>query len=366
MFDILFTRLNLYFCRVFALWIGAATVIVTFILILVDLTDVSRKTVSLSKFDYNDIIELILLRIPGHIQTILPFIILLAALITLSRLNRSNETLVARGFGLSIWQLATGLSGGILALSIFYLTILNPTAAVLGQKADELNARLFKGRDVSISLFDNGLWLRENYNDRHSIIKISKINPQTKTFEKIIFQNFSLDYDFQSRINAEYGTLRNGQWTLHNVEFYNIKQGKTLLPTLNISTDLTYKKIINSDLEPKYLSFWRLPDYISLLDRSGLSSIPHRMYWHSLIAKIGFMISLVFLAAAFTQRPVRQGYTTFLIVAGVSTGLFLHFIGDIIYALGQAERLPIIVAAWSPTIIVMLLSITLILHLEEG
>ena len=133
-----------------------------------------------------------------------------------------------------------------------------------------------------------------------------------------------------------------------------------------MSSDLSFEKILNSDLDPKFISFWKLPDYIALLERSGLSTLSHRMYWHSLLAKIGFMISLVFLAAAFTQRPVRQGYTTFLIIMGLSTGLVLHFIGDIIYALGQAERLPVLVAAWPPTIIVMLLSITLILHLEEG
>ncbi len=366
MFDILFTRLNLYFCRLFALWLGASTIIVTFILVLVDLADVSRKSLSMTKVQFNDVLELIVLRIPYHIQMVLPFIVLIAAVITLSRLNRSNESLVARGFGLSIWQLATGLSGGVLVLAAFYLTILNPVSAVLNQRAESLDSRLFKGKDISLSLFDNGLWLRENYQNRHSIISVSRISPQTKTFENIIFQNFTSNYDFQTRIDAKIGNLKDGKWSLQKVEIYNAKQTKVELPSLEILTDLTFEKILNSDLDPKFISFWKLPDYIALLDNSGLSSITHRMYWHSLLSKIGFMISLVFLAAAFTQRPARQGYTTFLIMTALSTGLILHFFSDIIYALGQAERLPILLAAWAPTIIVMLLSITLILHLEEG
>lgn len=366
MFDILFTRLNLYFCRLFALWLGASTIIVVFILVLVDLADISRRTVSMTKSHFNEILELIALGIPGHIQMVLPFIVLIGAMITLSRLNRTNESLVARGFGLSIWQIASGLSGGILVLSAFYLTILNPLSAIMNKKVDELDSRLFKGKDITLSLFDNGLWLRENYQDRHSIISASRINPNLKTFEDIVFQNFTQDFDFQSRIKAQRGVLKNGRWILKNVEIFNAKQPKVALPTLEMSSDLTFEKILNSDLDPKYISFWKLPDYIALLDRSGLSSLAHRMYWHSLLSKIGFMISLVFLAAAFTQRPVRQGYTTFLIISGLSTGLVLHFFSDIIYALGQAGRLPVLVAAWSPSIIVMLLSITLILHLEEG
>ena len=366
MFDILFSRLNLYFCRIFALWLGASTIIITFILVLADLADISRKTVSMTKSHFNEVSELIALRIPGHIQMVLPFIVLIGAIITLSRLNRTNESLVARGFGLSIWQIASGLSGGVLVLSAFYLTILNPLSAIMNQRGEELENRLFKGKDITLSIFDNGLWLRENYQDRHSIISVSHINPQTKTFENIVFQNFTQDFDFQTRINAQKGILKNGKWILHNVEIFNAKQPKVELPSLEMSSDLSFDKILNSNLDPEFISFWKLPDYIALLDRSGLSSLAHRMYWHSLLSKIGFMISLVFLAAAFTQRPVRQGYTTFLIISGLSTGLILHFFSDIIYALGQAGRLPILVAAWSPSIIVMLLSITLILHLEEG
>jgi lipopolysaccharide export system permease protein len=366
MFDFVLTRLNFYFCRIFLLWFGASTAVVTFILVLADLADISRRSMSLTKIRFNHVLELIALKIPYHIQMLLPFIVLVTAILTLSRLNRSNETLVARGFGVSIWQLATGLSIVVVLLSAFYLTVLNPLSAVFNEKSEALDSRLFKGKDISLSLFDNGLWLRENYMDRHSIVSISRINPNTRVFKDLIFQNFTSDFDFQTRIDAKHGMLLEGKWVLQDVEIYHVKQPKIDLPLLEISTDMTFDKILHSNLDPKFISFWKLPDYIMLLENSGLSSLSHRMYWHSLLAKVGFMISLVYLAAAFTQRPRRQGYTTFLIGAALATGLLLHTFSDFIYAYGQGGKLPVLLAAWAPTIVVMLLSITLILHLEEG
>lgn len=366
MSNILFNRINRYFCRLFSLWFLAVSSVVMFIIILVDLTEYSRRSISTSKIQFNEIFQLVLLKIPYHYQMLLPFIVLISAIIAMSRLNRTNETIVARSFGISIWQMATGMLGFIIMLSGFYLTILNPLSAILNQRHEKLEQKLFSGNDISFTLFEEGVWLRENFMNRQSIITISRINTQEKSFEKIQFQNFSPDFSFKSRIDAQQATIKNGYWCLKDVVIYNAKKPKENFTSLDLKTDLTYNKILNSDMDPKYLSFWRLPNYISLLDNSGLSSLPYRMYWHSLLAKIGFMMSLVFLSAAFTQRPVRQGYTTLLIFLALTTGLVLHFFSDIVYALGQIDKLPILIAAWAPTIIVMLISTTLILHLEEG
>lgn len=366
MFDIIWTRINLYFSRLFILWFGAVSLVVMFIIILADMTEYSRRSISASTIYFNDILKLVFFKIPHHYQIILPFVVLISAIITLSRLNRSHETMVARSFGISIWQLATGLSGVIGVLSILYLTILNPLSALLNKQHEILEQKLFSGRDVTVAVFEDGMWLRDNYQGRQSIVTISKVHSESKKFQNLQFQNFSKDFLFQSRVDAKEGAIENGYWVLRDADVYNAKKPKEHFESLELKTDLSYDKILNSDMEPKFLSFWGLPDYISLLEKSGLSSLPYRMYWHSLLAKIGFMMSLVFLAAAFTQRPIRQGYNTLLIFSALATGLVLHFFSDIVYALGQIDKLPLLVAAWSPTVIVMLFSITMILHLEEG
>ncbi len=360
------STLNRYFSRVFLVWIGSVTVIVTFVMGLIDMAEFSRRTVTTTKVGFAEIMQMVCLKIPNHIQMLMPFVVLIAAIICLSRLNRSQEVIVARGFGVSVWQIASGLSIVILGLSLFTLAVINPMASLMSYKQEQMEQRIFSGRDIAVTVFDDGVWIRENTADRSSIINAQRIEPTQKLFENISFQNFSKDYDFIDRIDAKSAMIKDKVWYLKDVTVFPAKQERYQEDELYLKTDLTFDKILNSNLEPKYISFWMLPDYIDVLEKSGLSSLPYKMYWHAFFGRIGFMMSLMFLAAAFTMRPPRQGYTTILTLLAIASGLILHFFSDIVYALGLARRLPLLIAVWAPAITVMLLSSTLILHLEEA
>lgn len=358
--------LNRYFSKIFLIWTLSITVIVIFMMGLIDMAEFSRRTVTANKVGFSEITQMVCLKIPSHIQQLLPFVILIAAIICLSRLNRTQEVLVTRGFGVSIWQIASGLSLVVLLVGGFNLAVINPMASVLSYKQEQIEKRIFSGQDVAVSVFEEGLWIRENNADRSSIIKAEKVVTAKRVFENVSFQNFSKDYDFIDRIDAKSAVIKDNAWHLTDVTIFPNRQQRYHKNEIKFKTDLSFNKILNSNLEPKYVSFWMLPDYINLLEKSGLSSLPYRMYWHSFFGRIGFMISLVFLAAAFTMRPPRQGYATLLTVLAIASGLVLHFFSDIVYALGLARRLPLLVAVWAPAITVMLLSSTMILHLEEA
>lgn len=360
------STINRYFSKIFLLWVIAIAFIVTFVIGLVDMAEFSRRTVTKSKVGFPEIMQMVLLKIPYHIQLLLPFIVLVAAIVCLSRLNKTQEVIVARGFGLSVWQIASGLSIPVLGLGVFMLVVLNPMASVMSYKQEQMEQRLFSGRDIAVTIFEGGVWIRENSATRHSIINAQKVITGQKRFENVSFQNFSKDYDFIERIDAKSAVIQNHAWYLRDVVVYPNKQERFYKENLLLKTDLSFARILSSNLEPKYISFWMLPDYINLLEQSGLSSLPYRMYWHAFFGRIGFMISLVFLAAAFSMRPPRQGYTTMLTVLAIASGLVLYFFSDIVYALGLARRLPLLIAVWAPAITVMLLSSTLILHLEDG
>ncbi|MBX3456880.1 MAG: LptF/LptG family permease [Candidatus Paracaedibacteraceae bacterium] len=360
------STLNLYFSKLFAIWVASISAIVTFVMVLIDIAEFSRRTVTSSRVSFSEIIHMVILKIPNHIQTLLPFIVLVAAIVSLSRLNRTQEVIVARGFGVSVWQIATGLSVAVLALGFFNIAIINPIASVFSYKQEEIEKRIFSGRDVAITVFEDGLWIRENDKNRRSIISAGRVNPETKVFEDVSFENFDTNYNFIERVDAKSATIKNKSWELVGVTVVPNKSERIKKDKLTFKTDLTFSKIINSNLEPKFISFWALPDYIDVLERSGLSSLPYKMYWHSFMGKIGFMISLIFLAAAFTIRPPRHGYATLLTVLAIASGLVLYFFSDLVYALGLARRLPVLLAVWAPAVTVMLLSATLILHLEES
>jgi lipopolysaccharide export system permease protein len=366
LFSFMVSSLNRYLVKLFLLWFAGAMIVVSFVVSLIEATEFSRKAASRAHVKFGDILYLIFLRLPNHLEILLPFLVLLAALLTLYRLNKTSEVTVAKGFGVSVWQMALGLSSVVLLIGGLHLVVLNPIVAAFNHQYEYEEQKIFSSKNLEVKVFDNGVWFREAVEDESRIINIAKINPTTRQFLNLTIQNFSPSGQFISRINAETAEIKEGKWLLQNVKKYAPYTQVEEIPLLELATEFDMNRILKSNMPVATISFWGLPYYIEILEKSGLSSLELRLHQQMLLAKIGMMVTMILLAFAFTLRPIRQGYTTLLIIVGILSGFMLHFLNDIVHALGQAEKLPVFLAAWSPTLATALLSLTLLLHQEEG
>lgn len=363
----LISTLNFYFCRVFLTWLGTCTLVITAIISLFEGTELVRRSMGKANIDLSIIFEMIILKLPNHFQMLLPFIILSAMMTTFYRLNHTHEIVAARSSGLSIWQLLRGLITFVLTIGLLQLIILNPLSAAMSKRLGNLEALYFSGTSNRIAISETGLWFREITSKRQSIIHTAYIRPDSKTFSNVTFHNFDLTGNYETRIDATFAILQKGYWELKNAMVWQDKEGAFKShPIMKIPTPLTIEKIQDSNTDPEMISFWSLPKFIDILDKSGLSSLSYRLYWHGQVAKLGMMAAMILLAAAFGIRPVRQGGTALYIALGIGSGFALYFLNDVVYALGLGGQIPILLAAWTPTLIMTFLSLGLLLHLEDG
>lgn len=363
----LFSKINQYFSKVFLGWILTVTLIFLFVISLAEFAEYSRRIIQASHISFGQIANLIILKLPKHTKTILPFVVFVASIITFVRLNRTGEITIVRNLGIALRQIIAGFSTVIITIFIVLLLIIDPISSILTQKQKELENRIFSSATVAtISVFDNGIWLRENMNDRQSIINLKTINIHQKDFDNVTFQNFSDGGGVKERLVAKKASIRDGQWLLREVTVITLGKEVKTEEIYELRTYLTFQKILDSNLPPDFISFWQLPDYIELLKKSGLSTTRYSLYWHNMWGTLGVLFAMVYLAGSFSLRPIRRGGTTLLIMLAVFSGLIFYFMSNLVLALGLAEKMPIFIAVWCPTIIILLLSHTLILHLEEG
>lgn len=361
-----FSKLNRYFCQVFLIWLAVCIGVISSVVSLFEGTELARKGMGKASVTLIMILKMVLLKLPGHIQLLFPFIILSTAIVTFWRLNSTHELLSARGIGLSIWQILGGLLSLVAGIGILQLILLNPLSSALSARFDVLNSQIFSGSVDRLSVSETGLWLREVQGERHSIVHVKHVGLSTKSFSEITFYNFLPTGEYVSRISASTAQLEDNMWTLQNTTLWEGEGNEIKRQAITFPSSLTVEKIQENKADPKTIPFWNLPEFIEMLEKSGLSSLEYRLYWHILLAKIGMMLAMVLLAATFSLTPLRQGKTTLMISLGVCSGFLLHFLNDIVYALGLADKLPIALAAWAPTIIVVLLSVSLLLHMEDG
>ena len=171
----------------------------------------------------------------------------------------------------------------------------------------------------------------------------------------------------RTQIEAERGELRQGTFILGNT--WELEPGRPPVrhATYTQSTTITLAQIQDSFAEPKTLSVWDLPEFIAVSQAAGFSALPHRLYLQTLMAMPLMLCAMVLLAASFflTSQARMAGWTV-RGAAGVASGFVLYFFSQFTYALGLSATLPIVLAAWAPAAIALLLSLAFLFYREDG
>lgn len=139
------------------------------------------------------------------------------------------------------------------------------------------------------------------------------------------------------------------------------------LDAMILPTTLTIGRIQEKFAQPESVSFWELPEFIEFFEAAGFSAHRHTLYWHTLVASPVLLAAMVLVAAVFTINPnLRSGKLLVRVLGGVIAGFALYFYSKVTYALGLSETLPLVLAAWSPAAVTLLLGVASLFHLEDG
>ena len=338
------------------------------IIFLIDIVELLRRASNNNNVGLGLVIRMGLMKLPFMAQKIFPFAVLFGGMASFWQLTRSSELAVTRSAGVSAWQFLTPMIFIAFLLGVLKITAFNPLASAMLAKYDRMNAIHFQGQSNLLAVSKNGLWLRQSSGKNQSVIhapKMTIINNKISLSRVSIFIYEGAD-KFASRIDAEKGSLNKGFWLLENATI-NIKDKKPkFIKKYRVETDITLNKIHESFSPPETMSFWNLPAFISNMERSGFSATRHRLYWHSLLSAPLLLCAMVLIAATFTLRQSRRSSGSYVIIGGILTGFILFFLSDVIFALGLRENIPVILAAWTPSGISLLLGLAMVFHLEDG
>ncbi len=366
MMHFLFSSLNRYFCRCLLFWFFLTLVVLLTIVSFFEMVELLRRSMSHPQISFTLIAEMIILKLPQHIDTLLPFVIFFASILGLWRLNQTQEIISARTSGVSIWQIVIGLSSLIMIIGLINLVFLNPLSAAMTARLQQLEGKVFNNQSHDLAISQTGLWLKEFSKNNSSIFHSNSFDFSNNKFQEVSFYDFDDKGLYVGRCDAQSASLVQGAWNLTGVICFDKENVQKTYQTLQRTSDLTLNKIQESYASPETLSFWKTLQYIEILEKTGLSSLRYKLYWHNQIANLGLMIAMLFLAATFCLHPIRYRNVPGLIAGGILVGFVIHFMSDVIYALGLAEKIPIFLAAWMPSLVTLMLSVTFLIHQESS
>src|SRR5215475_1264929 len=116
------------------------------------------------------VISMSLLKLPDIAQKLLPFAVLLGAVLAFSRMSRSHELVATRAAGISAWQFLTPPLLVAIALGLLTMTLFNPMASAFLAQYTRLEARYIHGQASQLAVSSTGLWLRQGDSMHQSVV----------------------------------------------------------------------------------------------------------------------------------------------------------------------------------------------------
>ena len=362
-----FNTFSRYVARQFVAWFAVMMLTLATIILLFELVEMLRRGAG-HDLPLSIAIQMSLLKLPDTLSVLFHFAVLFAAMFTFWRLTRSQELVVARASGVSAWQFLAPVVIVAATIGVAKVTLINPLSATMMTRFDALENRVFHGVAAdTLQISEAGLWLRQRDPDGISVIYAAAADAGDLTLSDLTVFLYSPDYEYRGRIDGAVGRLGAGFWDIQEAWISMVGTPRPeFVDRHRLASTLTPQRIQESFAAPETLSFWELPAFIEMLESTGFSAIRHRLHYEVLLAQPLFLSAMVLFAAAFSLRQTRRGGAGTMILAGLMTGFVIFVMNDVIVALGLAQNIPIVLAAWTPAAFSCLIGMAALLHLEDG
>ena len=362
----LFSPLMVYFFKHASLYFFTILIILCFITSLSELIEYSKQTSHFKSDAFLICLKMTLFKTPINIQKLLPYATFFGSMISLIRLSKNLELIVARSAGLSIWHCC--LPHVILAfiIGVLSITIFSSITSVTQTKLMQLEYRYFQKNNNNLQISGGGFWLHQKEGDKTAIIHANKIDPTKMELNKVIIFRYTKDNKFYERIDGDNTVLKNGYWEINKGIITNKNLETSNFIELQLPTQLTSSQIKESFARPETISFWGTPKFIEIIEKAGFNSRKHVIYLHKMLSTPILLIGMVLLGAIFSVIPIRRHGIGKRLFIAIIIAFVIFFLNDVIAALGQGSQTPAFLAAWIPALIPIFISTSILLYLEDG
>ena len=320
----------------------------------------------LVKANFNDIIGMASLKIPGNIEKVIPFSALIGSIACFNQWRKKNYYINSRSFGISLWGILFPILISLFLIGVISIGLLNPISSVFNKKFDQLQSIFFEVKSLKSFSFDTkGFWIKETSGENQLIINAKKINEKNKTLYDLNIFILNKNKIVEERITAVSGKFALNSINLYEVELTNRNTRSKKIKKYNIPIKFYSNDLNVTIAQPDTIYILNLPAYIIIMKEYGLNTSKHLLHLYKQICQPFLVIAMVLLSASLmlksSERKMQFGIISISLVVGFS----LYFVGDIVFALGSSEKLPALLSGFGPTLIGLFSGCYLVSDIDE-
>ena len=304
----------------------------------------------------------VLYNIPANICLIMPICGLLGGLMGLGLLSQSNELIVMRASGQSVFQ----ISKGVILTAIFFAGLTFFMGAYIApdfQKKAAINKILLTKDNNKQSFYNTqSLWIHKG--NTFTYIGQNNINEILRSITKYNVLNNVL-ISFSCSKDAHY---QDKQWKVNNVEEVFINRQSSLIKKsvqqkwCNLLKP-SLLKIVTSNTN--YLNLNELTSYIiASNERQQNNNRVWLKFWQILFQPFSSLI-LMLISVPFSLGTTRSSKISYKFIIGLLIGFIFYIINQAFGPFSLVYHFPTLLGAAVPSIIFMIILVLLFYNIRE-
>lgn len=304
--------------------------------------------------------------IPSMIVKILPFIIFLSSMWFILQLRNSKDLLTLKVFGFSNLKIFFILAFSSFILGWLILILVNPITSSMSKYYEVTKSNYSRDIDHLITFNQNGLWIKENLKTKQRIISAAK--PEGVNLVDVTIFHLNDKSNLIEKIISDKVDIEDNIWILNNVTIFKLNDGilsKSYFDNYQIKSIYNYEKINTLFKNFDTMSFLDLIMNYKNLSNNGYNKAYLNQSLHSFLVLPFFLFLMTALATILTMNTLVKSDNFKFTILGLIISVLIFYFKDLSLALGQTNRIPLMLAVWAPVIALSLFTFVGVLQINE-
>ena len=247
-----------------------------------------------------------------------------------------------------------------------YFFLVNPITSNMAKYYEKVKANYSRDVDHLINFKRDGLWIKEKLENKQRFIYSKKI--ENDFLNDVTIIHLDDKSNFLEKLVAKKAYIKKNEWTLYNVNIIKLKEGmavKTYDEQYNIISIYNLNKINNLFKNFDTMSFMDLIyNFEKLLDIGyGKRFLDQSL--HSLLTLPFFLFLMTSIAAVLALSNLNKRNNLWMTVVGLIVVIIVYYLKDFSLALGQIDKIPLILSIWAPIIALCLFTFIGVIQINE-
>lgn len=305
--------------------------------------------------------------VPSMIIKLLPFIIFISSMIFMIQIRNNRDLLTLKVYGYSNLKIFFILASTSFLLGWIILFIITPISSSMVKYYEKTKSLYAKDTDHLVTVNKNGLWIKESLNNIERIITASK--PENFYVSNIVIYHLDKNFKLKEKIFSKSADIRNNKWVLKDVIIFNENSEGIFINEKKelhfINSIYDYEKINSLFKNFDSMSFLQLILSYENLIENGYNKRLLNQNLNSMLTLPFFLFVMTSIAAILTMGALKRSDNLKFIFVGLIITIIVFYFKDLSLALGLTDRVPLILAIWSPVLILSLFTFIGLLQINE-